>query len=238
MLAPGEPAFLAVWDFEVGGAAPDDRVSAWSTTPIGKLPGYRICRRIPELPELSSYRGAWPYGVRLSGDLSSAPSPVWEPAVGLPGHVVGNACVGPCWRWRRGVMAAAFPEPGWSYLAPRFRSPCSRWRVGVPDSRSDSAADSPLGVAFYLSCCVLVEVIGVDAWLLLSVPGACGWRCWGLRLRRGGRLRWWPIAVAALWVLQEAVRDRVPWGGFPWGRLAFPARVLFHPIGSAGGAPW
>src|SRR5258708_29938142 len=34
------------------------------------------------------------------------------------------------------------------------------------------------------------------------------------------RLRGWPLAVAGWWVAQEAIRDRVPWGGFPWGRLA------------------
>ena len=34
------------------------------------------------------------------------------------------------------------------------------------------------------------------------------------------RLRGWPLAVAGWWVTQEAIRDRVPWGGFPWGRLA------------------
>ena len=33
------------------------------------------------------------------------------------------------------------------------------------------------------------------------------------------RLRAWPVAVAGWWVLAEAVRDRFPWGGFPWGRL-------------------
>ncbi len=36
------------------------------------------------------------------------------------------------------------------------------------------------------------------------------------------RARWvWPVLTATLWVAQEALRDRVPWGGFPWGRLAF-----------------
>jgi apolipoprotein N-acyltransferase len=33
------------------------------------------------------------------------------------------------------------------------------------------------------------------------------------------RLRAWPVAVAGWWVLAEAIRDRWPWGGFPWGRL-------------------
>ena len=42
----------------------------------------------------------------------------------------------------------------------------------------------------------------------------------GLALRPLLRLRIWPLAVAGWWVAQEAVHDRFPWGGFPWGRLA------------------
>nr|WP_296076997.1 apolipoprotein N-acyltransferase [uncultured Actinoplanes sp.] len=36
--------------------------------------------------------------------------------------------------------------------------------------------------------------------------------------------RWrvlWPPLLGLLWVSQEALRDRAPFGGFPWGRLAF-----------------
>src|SRR5262245_59251254 len=36
------------------------------------------------------------------------------------------------------------------------------------------------------------------------------------------RWRWlWPPLTAALWTAQEALRDRTPFGGFPWGRIAF-----------------
>lgn len=36
------------------------------------------------------------------------------------------------------------------------------------------------------------------------------------------RWRWsWPAVTGVLWVAQEALRDRTPFGGFPWGRLAF-----------------
>ena len=36
------------------------------------------------------------------------------------------------------------------------------------------------------------------------------------------RVRWtWPVLTGLLWVGQEALRDRTPFGGFPWGRLAF-----------------
>jgi len=36
------------------------------------------------------------------------------------------------------------------------------------------------------------------------------------------RRRWtWPLVTGVLWVTQEALRDRTPFGGFPWGRVAF-----------------
>ncbi|MGC5020202.1 apolipoprotein N-acyltransferase [Micromonospora sp. DT47] len=36
------------------------------------------------------------------------------------------------------------------------------------------------------------------------------------------RYRWgWPAVTGLLWVGQEALRGRTPFGGFPWGRLAF-----------------
>jgi apolipoprotein N-acyltransferase len=44
--------------------------------------------------------------------------------------------------------------------------------------------------------------------------------------------------TAALWVGQEALRDRAPFGGFPWGRLAFsqPDSPLLR-LAALGGAP-
>jgi apolipoprotein N-acyltransferase len=53
--------------------------------------------------------------------------------------------------------------------------------------------------------------------------------------------RWrpgWPVLTGLLWVAQEALRDRAPFGGFPWGRLAFSqgdAPVLRLAV--LGGAP-
>jgi apolipoprotein N-acyltransferase len=67
---------------------------------------------------------------------------------------------------------------------------------------------------------------GYVPWLLLSVLEAAyvgllgGLAAYTSRLV--DRVRWlWPPLTAVLWVAQEAVRDRTPFGGFPWGRLAF-----------------
>ncbi|SDP14114.1 apolipoprotein N-acyltransferase [Actinacidiphila guanduensis] len=52
------------------------------------------------------------------------------------------------------------------------------------------------------------------------------------------RLRAWPLWCACLWVTQELVRDRLPFGGFPWGRLAFANTASpFTPLAALGGAP-
>ncbi|MFC0531924.1 apolipoprotein N-acyltransferase [Phytohabitans kaempferiae] len=53
------------------------------------------------------------------------------------------------------------------------------------------------------------------------------------------RFRWaWPLATALLWIAQEALRSRAPYGGFPWGRLAFSQddSPLLR-LAAVGGAP-
>ncbi|AGL17441.1 apolipoprotein N-acyltransferase [Actinoplanes sp. N902-109] len=92
-------------------------------------------------------------------------------------------------------------------------------------------------------------------WLLLSVAqagylGLLGLACaWLSPLT--DRVRWlWPLSSGLLWVLQESLRDRAPFGGFPWGRLAFSqgeapalrlavwggAPLVTFAVGAAGGA--
>ena len=53
------------------------------------------------------------------------------------------------------------------------------------------------------------------------------------------RLPAWPLWTAALWVLSEALRSRIPFGGFPWGRLAFSqGDSSLTPLAALGGAPF
>jgi apolipoprotein N-acyltransferase len=52
------------------------------------------------------------------------------------------------------------------------------------------------------------------------------------------RLRYWPLAVAGWWVAAEALRDRWPFGGFPWGRLAMSQQTSpTRGWAAIGGAP-
>ncbi len=60
----------------------------------------------------------------------------------------------------------------------------------------------------------------------------------GAGLAVTARLPGWPLWGAALWVAQEAARDRGPFGGFPWGRLAFAqAESPLAWLSAYGGAP-
>ena len=82
-----------------------------------------------------------------------------------------------------------------------------------------------------------LALVGGDAWLLLVTVCALWIACVGAGQALVTRLRWWPLWVACVWVLQEALRDRVPLGGFPWGRLAFAqTATTLTPWASVGGA--
>jgi len=79
--------------------------------------------------------------------------------------------------------------------------------------------------------------VGAGPWLLLVFSQTWYVAALAAALPLVQRLRWSPVAVGALWVAEEAIRDRLPFGGFPWGRWAFsqaesPLR-WFAPLGGA-----
>ena len=63
--------------------------------------------------------------------------------------------------------------------------------------------------------------VGAFPWLLLSVVEATYFAAMTAMMPRLQSMRGAPLWLAALWVLQEAVRGRWPFGGFGWARLAF-----------------
>nr|WP_153451250.1 apolipoprotein N-acyltransferase [Streptomyces smaragdinus] len=99
-----------------------------------------------------------------------------------------------------------------------------------------------LGFAFALPFFVFLlkwlHVIGWDAAIGLSVAEAAFFLALGPALAATSRLPAWPLWGACLWVAQEWARDRLPFGGFPWGRLAFAnTGSPFTPLAALGGAP-
>ena len=82
------------------------------------------------------------------------------------------------------------------------------------------------GLAFFVPLLSWTSLHVGSVWLFLPVGEAVYVALLGglsaLMSAVVDRWRWaWPLAVGTLWVLQEALRDRTPFGGFPWGRLAF-----------------
>ena len=95
------------------------------------------------------------------------------------------------------------------------------------------------GSAFMLTLLPWLQVIGVDAWIALSLFEGLFYGLLGLGTAAVLRLHWWPAWAASLWIGVEALRGTIPFGGFPWGRLAFatvdtPVDALFAYTGSAG----
>lgn len=80
--------------------------------------------------------------------------------------------------------------------------------------------------------------VGYDAWAALAFLESLYFVPFGIALAYGTRVRGWPVWAAALWVAQEAVRGRLPYGGFPWGKLAFgQTEDLLARLSALGGAP-
>jgi apolipoprotein N-acyltransferase len=81
-------------------------------------------------------------------------------------------------------------------------------------------------------------IAGSLAWFALSLLESLFTLLLGIALTAVLRLPAWPLWAATVWVGEEALRDRLPFGGFPWGRLAFSqGHTPLTPLASWGGAP-
>jgi apolipoprotein N-acyltransferase len=96
------------------------------------------------------------------------------------------------------------------------------------------------GLAFLLPLLHWTGVfVGAVPWLVLCTAFAAFFALLGALLPTLARLPAAPVWVGAAWVLQEALRDRMPFGGFPWGRLAFSqAESPMRWFAALGGAPF
>jgi apolipoprotein N-acyltransferase len=124
------------------------------------------------------------------------------------------------------ALLVAFPPYGLWPLAPvgvaLLAAAAHRRRL-----RAGAGLGFLTGVAFFAPLLAWTNLhTGYLPWLLLSLLQA-GYlallgaaTAWVSPLAE--RSRWaWPALTGLLWVGQEALRDRTPFGGFPWGRLAF-----------------
>jgi len=135
------------------------------------------------------------------------------------------------------VLALSFPPYGlWplAFLAIATLS-LAAYRVRA---RTGAAVGMVFGLGFFAILLSWMRVIGIDAWAALTLAESAFLAALGAGLAVTSRLRWWPLAHAALWVGAELLRARLPFGGFPWGRLAFgQADTPLTPYAALGGAP-
>lgn len=144
---------------------------------------------------------------------TTAPARTRAPRVGVRAAVAAGAGAG---------LALAFPPHdllgGWAAL------PAFALLVATLDglsARRGAVVGLAAGASFFLVLLNWLRVLGPDAWIVLSLVCAAFWAGAGavapwLLARRG-----WVLTVPLLWVTMEALRERIPFGGFPWGRLAF-----------------
>ncbi|MEV1068389.1 apolipoprotein N-acyltransferase [Streptomyces sp. NPDC050263] len=95
------------------------------------------------------------------------------------------------------------------------------------------------GLGFLLPLLVWTGVeVGPGPWLALVAIEAVFVALVGVGVAAVSKLPAWPVWAAALWIAGEAARARVPFRGFPWGKIAFgQADGVFLPLVALGGTP-
>ncbi|QCQ91114.1 apolipoprotein N-acyltransferase [Rhodococcus sp. SGAir0479] len=145
------------------------------------------------------------------------------------------------------LLFASFPpRPLW-FLAPLgvalLTAVLTRYGRGGRTLRAGFGYGYLAGLGFLVPLLPWIgEYVGPLPWLALSAAEAVFLGLFGLGTVLVARLHRPPwviaLAVAAVWSLTEWLRSTVPFGGFPWGRLAFgqPEGWLL-PLAALGGAP-
>jgi apolipoprotein N-acyltransferase len=116
------------------------------------------------------------------------------------------------------ALDAAFPPVGFWPLAaagPALLA-VALWQRSL---RGSVLVGLAFGVAFFVPLLSWVDNIAWYAWAALAAADTLILAAAAIGQRLLLRLRPWPLAVAGWWVAVESLRDRWPYGGFPWGRL-------------------
>lgn len=95
------------------------------------------------------------------------------------------------------------------------------------------------GLAFYLPLIPWVGLfVGTGPWLALALLQALFPAAFGLLAVLVRGLPGWPVWFAAEWAVQEWLKSSVPFGGFPWGVVAYgQTGGPLLPLAQLGGAP-
>jgi apolipoprotein N-acyltransferase len=158
-------------------------------------------------PDDAQASAASPTGAPQPPPAASRPPLVrlrWALLVALAGGFLFACAFAPVGAWPFAVLA-----PVLLVAALHGRSLRAAFTVGLA-----------FGLTFFIPLLAWVINLAWFAWIALAVASALIFAVFAIAQRLLLTLRWWPLAVAGWWVAAEAFRDRWPWGGFPWGRLA------------------
>ncbi|WP_245784559.1 apolipoprotein N-acyltransferase [Geodermatophilus amargosae] len=139
-----------------------------------------------------------------------------------------------------GGLALLLAFPGYSLPPLAVLGPAAL-ALAVRGRRARSGAwlGLVLGLTFFVPLLSWSGVyVGSFPWLALAVSQALFVALLGAATAVVSRFRLWPLWTAALWVADEALRGRVPFGGFPWGRLGLSQTDgPFLSLAAYGGVP-
>ncbi|MGV0723764.1 apolipoprotein N-acyltransferase [Mycolicibacterium elephantis] len=138
------------------------------------------------------------------------------------------------------LLCLSFPPFGWWYLAVvAFGS--LAWVLTRQTTTVTGGFGYGLlfGAAFYLPLLPWISgLVGVLPWVALSLVQALFPAVFGALAVVIRRLPGWPLWFAGLWTAQEWLKSTVPFGGFPWGVVAFSqTEAPLLPLARIGGAP-
>jgi apolipoprotein N-acyltransferase len=135
------------------------------------------------------------------------------------------------------ALWCALPPLGWW---PAAAAGVALAALSVRNARWAAAAGLGMltGLGLWVPAMSFLRGFGLDAWAVVALIESLWFVLLAVGLRLVGRLRWWPLASALLWVGQEFLRDRWPFHGLPWARLAFgQANGPLLRLAALGGAP-
>ncbi|NLT57290.1 MAG: apolipoprotein N-acyltransferase [Actinomycetales bacterium] len=176
-------------------------------------------------------RPARPPSTSSAADPPKAPASPLRAPIALATAVASGLC-----------LAAAFPSLGIWLLAPPA---VAGLLLAVRNASAVRASGLGLvfGLAFFVPHLAWSGTyVGLLPWTALAVSQALFVAATAAALPSAWRAPAGPLgtalAVAGLWTAEEALRGRVPFGGFPWGRLAFSqAESPLGRLAWLGGAP-
>lgn len=185
---------------------------------------------------------AWPGRHRRLRRVSTTIAQVGEPQSPAPAPRPGGLpkrLVRPGAAVLSGVMLyLSFPpRPLWWLVLPGFA--LLGWVLFERRARAAFGLGSLAGLGFMLPLLHWTgEEVGPVPWLALAAAEALFVAVGCIGISAVSRLPGGPLWAAAVWTLDEAVRARVPFGGFPWGKIAFgQADGVFLPLAALGGTP-